>query len=314
MQYNENFLLELFKKMLLIRNFEEKVYELAKKGVVKGSVHLCIGEEATAVGTVSALNKSDYILPTHRGHGQALTKGADPKRFLAEIIGKEAGLCKGRAGSMHTFDKDNNNMGAQGILGAQFPISIGVGLAIQLKKLNSVVLCFFGDGTSNQGTFYESLNFADIWNLPIIFVCVNNLYGMGTHYSKTSNVSIHKKASIFNFLTETADGNDVEDVYYKTKDLVSKVKNNKRPALIECYTYRWMGHSAFDNRQYRPKEEIDKWKKLDPIKRLQKKMLENNIEVKKIEYIKDEVKNIIDEAEKFALESNYPIFDVSMET
>lgn len=314
MQYNENFLLELFKKMLLIRNFEEKVYELAKKGVVKGSVHLCIGEEATAVGTVSALNKSDYILPTHRGHGQALTKGADPKRFLAEIIGKEAGLCKGRAGSMHTFDKDNNNMGAQGILGAQFTISIGVGLAIQLKKLNSVVLCFFGDGTSNQGTFYESLNFADIWNLPIIFVCVNNLYGMGTHYSKTSNVSIHKKASIFNFLTETADGNDVEDVYYKTKDLVSKVKNNKRPALIECYTYRWMGHSAFDNRPYRPKEEIDKWKKLDPIKRLQKKMLENNIEVKKIEYIKDEVKNIIDEAEKFALESNYPIFDVSMET
>ena len=313
MDLDKDLSLKLLEKMLLARKFEEKVYDLAKKGVVHGSVHLCIGEEATAAGTVLALDKSDYIMPTHRGHGQALAKGADPKKFLAEIIAKETGLCKGRVGSMHTYDRENNNLGAQGILGAQFPISIGVGLSIKLKKLDSVVMCSFGDGTSNQGTFFEGLNFADIWDLPIVFVCVNNLYGMGTHYSDTCNISINQKAKIFNIITETADGNDVEEVYLKTKKLVSKVKKEKRPALIECYTYRWLGHSAFDNRPYRPKEEVKKWKKLDPIKRYIDKLKKNNIEDSKIEGVKEKVDKIIAEAEKFALDSDYPTFDDSME-
>ena len=313
MDLDKDLSLKLLEKMLLTRKFEEKVYDLAKKGVVHGSVHLCIGEEATAAGTVLALDKSDYIMPTHRGHGQALAKGADPKKFLAEIIAKETGLCKGRVGSMHTYDRENNNLGAQGILGAQFPISIGVGLSIKLKKLDSVVMCSFGDGTSNQGTFFEGLNFADIWDLPIVFVCVNNLYGMGTHYSDTCNISINQKAKIFNIITETADGNDVEEVYLKTKKLVSKVKKEKRPALIECYTYRWLGHSAFDNRPYRPKEEVKKWKKLDPIKRYIDKLKKNNIEDSKIKSVKEKVDKIIAEAEKFALASDYPTFDDSME-
>ncbi len=313
MDLDKDLSLKLLEKMLLARKFEEEVYDLAKKGVVHGSVHLCIGEEATAVGTVLALDKDDYILPTHRGHGQALAKGADPKRFLAEIIAKETGLCKGRVGSMHAFDRENNNLGAQGILGAQFPISIGVSLAIKLKKLDSIVMCFFGDGTSNQGTFFESLNFADIWNLPIIFVCINNLYGMGTRYLDTCKVDVNKKAKIFNIITETADGNDVEEIYLKTKKLVSRVKKEKRPALIECYTYRWLGHSAFDNRPYRPKEEVDKWKKMCPIKRHIEKLKKNNIKDKEINSVKDKIDKIIAEAERFALDSSYPIFDDSME-
>lgn len=313
MEFSEETLLEFLEKMILVRKFEEKVFELAKKGTVFGSVHLCIGEEATAVGTVLALDKSDYIMPTHRGHGQALAKGADPKRFLAEIIAKETGLCKGRVGSMHTYDKKNNNLGAQGILGAQFPISIGVGLSIKLKKLDNVVMCFFGDGTSNQGTFFEGLNFADIWDLPIVFVCINNLYGMGTHYSDTCNISINQKAKNFNIITETADGNDVEEVYLKTKKLVSRVKKEKRPALIECYTYRWLGHSAFDNRPYRPKKEVEKWKKLDPIKRCIDKLKKNNIEDSKIKGVKEKVAKIMSRAEKFALDSDYPTFDDSIE-
>ncbi len=302
----DNKLLSTFlEKMFLVRQFEYKVYEFATKGIVFGSVHLCIGEEATAVGSCMDLKSEDYILPTHRGHGQALAKGADPSKFLAEIIGRETGLCKGRVGSMHAFDKENNNLGAQGILGAQFPIAVGAGLALKLKKSKSIVACYFGDGTSNQGTFYEALNMADIWDLPIFFVCVNNLYGMGTHYDKTSNVDIFEKAKSFNIITETVDGNDVEEVYIKAKKMISKVRKDRRPALLECYTYRWFGHSAFDNRPYRPKEEIEEWKARDPIKKLEKKMVKNGMSSGDIENIKKNINKKIGDAAKFALESGY---------
>ncbi len=302
----DNKLLSTFlEKMFLVRQFEYKVYEFATKGIVFGSVHLCIGEEATAIGSCMDLKSEDYILPTHRGHGQALAKGADPSKFLAEIIGRETGLCKGRVGSMHAFDRENNNLGAQGILEAQFPIAVGAGLALNLKKSKSIVACFFGDGTSNQGTFYEALNMADIWDLPIFFVCVNNLYGMGTHYDKTSNVDIFEKAKSFNIITETVDGNDVEEVYIKAKKLISKVRKDRRPALLECYTYRWFGHSAFDNRPYRPKEEIQEWKARDPIKKLEKKMIKNGMSSGDIENIKKNINKKIGEAAEFALESGY---------
>ena len=303
---NDKKLLKTFlEKMLLVRQFEYKIYEFATKGIVFGSVHLTIGEEATAVGSCIDLKKEDYILTTHRGHGQALAKGADPDKFLAEIIGRETGLCKGRVGSMHAFDKENNNLGAQGILGAQFPIAVGVGLALKLKKSKNIISCYLGDGTSNQGTFYEALNLADLWDLPIFFVCVNNLYGMGTHYDKTSNVDVFEKAKSFNIITETADGNNVEEVYKKAKKLISKVRKDRRPALLECYTYRWLGHSAFDNRPYRSKEEIKEWKAKDPIKSLEEKMVKNNISSEEIEIINNNVNKKIEEAAKFALESDY---------
>ena len=313
MKNDNRLLLEFYEKMLMVRRFEEKVYELAHKDVVRGPVHVCVGEEATAVGTCMAIEKEDYIIPSHRGHGQGLVKGASPERFLAEIIGKETGLCKGRVGSIHFFDKDNNNIGAQGILGAQFPIAVGVGLAIKLKKLNSCVLCFFGDGTSNQGSFYESLNFAALWDLPIIFVCINNLYGMGTPYSRTCNINIHKKGDIFSISSYCVDGNDVLKVYAKMKEIVEMVKKDRKPALIECKTYRWHGHSSWDNRKYRPGEEVEEWLSKDPIKRLKGALISNGIKEEEIESINKNVNNLIKNAEKFALDSKYPIFDISME-
>jgi len=312
MKISKEKLLELFEKMVLIRQFERKVYEFATTGVVRGSVHLCIGEEAAAAGTVMSMGKDDYLLPTHRGHGQGLAGGTESKKLLAEIIGRESGLCKGRVGSMHFFDKENNNLGAQGILGAQFPIVLGVGKAIRNKKMKSCVLCFFGDGTSNQGTFYESLNIAALWDLPVFFVCINNLYGMGTHYSRTSKVNISKKAELFGISTKVVDGNNIEDVYLNSLELIDYVKKNSKPALIECKTYRWMGHSAFDSRPYRTKEEIARWKKSDPIKNFKTRLLDNKITKEEIEERENKVDEIIAEAAEFALKSDYPEFDDSI--
>jgi pyruvate dehydrogenase E1 component alpha subunit len=204
------------------------------------------------------------------------------------------------------FDKDNNNLGAQGILGAQFPIAIGAGLAIKLKKMESIAVCFFGDGTSNQGTFYESLNFADLFDLPIFFVCINNYYGMGTHYDNTSKVDIVKKSKTFNIISEKVDGNDVEKIYIKSKELIDGIRKKKRPALLECQTYRWFGHSAFDNRPYRSKIEVKNWKKKDPVKRLEDKLSQNEVLIEKIEGIKKAVNKEIDDAADFAVKSEYP--------
>jgi acetoin:2,6-dichlorophenolindophenol oxidoreductase subunit alpha len=311
---NNEKMLEFFEKMYLIRSFENKVFDLAKKGFIRGSVHLCIGEEATSAGTCMAIDKNDFILPTHRGHGEELMKGLDPKKLLAEIMGKETGICKGRSGTMHIFDKDNNNLGSQGILGAQFPIAIGVGLAIKLKGLkDTVALVYFGDGTSNMGNFYESLNMAALWNLPVIFICINNEYAMGTRYDDTCKIEIYKKAELFDIYSMNTDGNDVENVYLKTKDMVKFVKEKSKPALLELRTYRIAGHSAFDNRPYRTQDEIDNWKKLDPLAALEKKLMKENVEIKLIDEIKDRVDKKILEAEKYALESNFPTKDIFME-
>jgi len=313
MKYDEQILLTFLEKMYLIRRFEQKVYEFAERGLVFGSTHLCIGEEATAVGTILNLNKQDYIIATHRGHGQELMKGTDVKKMMAEIIGKETGICSGRVGSMHIADRQVNNLGAQGIIGASFPISVGVGLAIKLKKQDSILMSFFGDGATNQGNFYESLNFADMWKLPIIFICVNNLYGMGTHYNRTCNIEIYKKAKIFNIKSDFADGNDVIQVYEKSAELLDIVRKQKCSTLLELRTYRTIGHSAFDRHPYRTKEEIEQWKKRDPIKRVEDKLLAKGTSENKIKDLKVHVDFIIEDAAKFALESNYPQFDTAME-
>jgi pyruvate dehydrogenase E1 component alpha subunit len=313
MEIDNKLLLKFLEKMYLIRQFEYKLYNLAERGVVFGSVHLCIGEEATAVGICTNLKKKDYIIATHRGHGQVLAKGSDVKKMLAEMLGKETGLNKGRVGSMHVTDSSVNNLGAQGIIGASFPISIGAGLAIKIKELNTVLVSFFGDGATNQGNFYESLNFADLWGLPILFACVNNLYGMGTPYENTCNVSIYNKAKIFNMKSACVDGNDVEQVYLKTNELLEYIKKEKRPAFIEMQTYRLLGHSAFDRHPYRTKEEIAEWKKKDPIIRVEEKLLKQKVKPDLIESTKKRIDEILSEAEKFALGSRYPVFENSME-
>jgi len=314
MKYDEQLLLTFLEKMYLVRRFEQKVYEFAERGLVFGSTHLGIGEEATAVGTIMNLNKDDYMIATHRGHGQELMKGTGVSQMMAEMIGKETGICKGRVGSMHVADKSVNNLGAQGIIGASFPISIGVGLAIKLKNLDGrILMSFFGDGSTNQGNFYESLNFADLWKVPVLFICVNNLYGMGTHYCRTCNVEIYKKAQFFNIASDVADGNDVVKVYEKTGKLVEMVRKERRAALLELKTYRTGGHSAFDKHPYRTKEEIEEWKKLDPIKRVEEKLYNAGTSEQKIKDVKKKVDDIIEDASKFALESKYPQFDMSME-
>ena len=313
MSENVGSLKELYKKLVLTRLFEERVLKLVSESLILGSVHLSIGEEAAAVGTISALKKEDYILPTHRGHAQVLAKGADPKKVMAELCGKETGYSKGICGSIHLFDKENSNLGSNGIVGAQFPIAIGVGLAIKYKKLNSIVACFFGDGATNQGWFYELLNLASLWSLPVILVCVNNLYGMGMPYSKTSLLEVNQKSKAFKIKSEVVDGNDVEVVYSKMKDLAEYVRNDKKPALIECLTYRHLGHSAHDQRPYRPSEEIVKWKAKDPLKIAYGKLCKAGVSQDRLEDIKKEVIKIIDNAEKFARESKFPEFESSMQ-
>jgi len=313
MEIDNNLRLKFLENMYTIRQFELRLYKLAERGLVFGSVHLCIGEEATAVGTCMNLKKEDYMIATHRGHGQEIAKGSDVNEMMAEMLGKATGLCKGRVGSMHITDRSVNNLGAQGIIGASFPISVGVGLAIKLKELNSILLSFFGDGATNQGNFYEGLNFADIWDLPVLFACVNNLYGMGTHYKNTCNVDIYKKAKIFNIKSLHVDGNDVEQVYTKTHELIEYIRKEKRPALIELQTYRLIGHSAFDKHPYRTKEEVKQWEKKDPIKRISDKLLNNKIKPGTIDAIKKRVDDVISKAEKFAIDSKYPEFDISMD-
>jgi pyruvate dehydrogenase E1 component alpha subunit len=314
MKYNEDLYLGFLEKMYLIRKFEQKVYEFAERGLVFGSTHLEVGEEATAVGTLSNINKDDYLIATHRGHGQELMKGTSVRAMMAEMIGKSTGICGGRVGSMHIADASVNNLGAQGIIGASFPISVGVGLALNLLDIkDSILVSFFGDGATNQGNFYESLNIADIWKVPVFFVCVNNLYGMGTHYCKTCNIEIYKKASFFNIRSDVEDGNDVVAVYEKSKELISYVRSSRQAALLELKTYRTIGHSAFDRHPYRTKEEIDEWKKADPIKRIEDKIIEGGTSQKKIEAVKKKIDDIIEDAAKFALDSSYPKYDPAMQ-
>jgi acetoin:2,6-dichlorophenolindophenol oxidoreductase subunit alpha len=310
---DKDILFELYKKLLLARLFEERVYRLINEGVVLGSVHLSNGEEASAVGTIAALTKDDYILPTHRGHAQVLAKGADPAIVLAELAGKETGYSKGICGSIHLFDKASNNLGSNGIVGAQFPIAVGAGLAIRHKKLDCVVACFFGDGASNQGWFYELLNLASLWSLPVMLVCINNQYGMGMAYNKTCPISVTEKAQAFKIKSVIADGNDVEDVYIKAKEIAYYSKKEKKPSFIECLTYRYMGHSSHDSRPYRPAEEIAQWKAKDPVKIACDKLFNSGVSQDRLESIKKEVIEIIDNAEKFARDSKFAAFEDSMQ-
>ncbi len=300
-------LLLMLEKMLLIRYFEERIADFARKGIFRGSIHFSTGEEATAVGSCLAIEAHDYILPTHRGHGQELAKECDPARLMAEILGKRSGLCQGRGGTLHIFDKEHNILGSQGILGAQFPIAIGVGLAIKLKGLaDTTVLCFAGDGTTNTGNFYEALSIASLWELPIVFVCVNNVYGMGTKYEETCRLEIVDKGKAFQLLSVALDGNEVQKVYRGMKDAVRRVKRERRPALVELRTYRLSGHSVNDRHVYRTDAEVELWRKNDPIAQATAELQRRKVSLEEIESVRRRALSIVAEAEQFALNSPYP--------
>ena len=301
-------LIEMYRKMLEIRQFEGKVYELYGQNLVPGTIHLYAGQEAVAVGVCANLRREDYIVSTHRGHGHCIAKGADLKRVMAEILGKKTGYCKGKGGSMHIADFSVGILGATGVVGAGIPIAVGAGLSIKLRGTDQVVACFFGDGASNQGTFHEGVNMAAIWRLPVLFVCENNLYAMGTRQSRVMLIEkISERAAAYGIPGVTVDGNDVLAVYEAAKKAIERAKRGEGPTLIECRTYRHKGHSRMDPATYRPKEEVEYWLKKDPIKRFRGRLLEMGIlteeEAKKIE---DEVSQAIEEAVKFALESPYP--------
>jgi len=301
-------LIEMYRKMLEIRYFEEKVYELYGKNLVPGTIHLYAGQEAVAVGVCANLRKNDYITSTHRGHGHCIAKGADLKRVMAEILGRKTGYCKGKGGSMHIADFNVGMLGATAVVGAGLPIAAGAGLSIKLRGTDQVVACFFGDGASNQGTFHEAINMAAIWRLPVLFVCENNLYAMGTRQSMVMLIeNVADRAVAYGIPGVVVDGNDVLAVYEVAEKAVERARKGEGPTLIECKTYRHKGHSRFDPATYRPKEEVEAWLKKDPISRFRKKLLEMGIFTEsEAESIEREVDIKIEDAVKFALESPYP--------
>jgi len=301
-------LIEMYRKMLEIRHFEEKVYELYGQNLVPGTIHLYVGQEAVAVGVCANLRRDDYITSTHRGHGHCIAKGAQLERIMAEILGKRTGYCKGKGGSMHIADFTVGMLGATAVVGAGIPIAVGAGLSIKLRGTDQVVACFFGDGASNQGTFHEGINMAAIWSLPVIFVCENNLYAMGTRQSKVMLIKdIADRAAAYGIPGVVVDGNDVLAVYEAANEAVKRAREGKGPTLLECKTYRHKGHSRFDPATYRPKEEVEEWLKKDPIPQFRRRLLDIGVLTEEMaRQIEMEVIAAVEGAVKFAMESPYP--------
>jgi TPP-dependent pyruvate/acetoin dehydrogenase alpha subunit len=301
---------QMYRMMMQTRKFEEKAAYLFSLGQVHGTAHFCVGEEATGVGASSALAKEDLAYVTHRGHGQCIGKGMDINRMMAEFLGKETGYCKGKGGCMHIAGLDVGNLGSNGIVGAWLPIAVGAALSTRMQDIDRVVLCFFGDGATNEGAFHESLNLASIWQLPIIFLCVNNQYGMSMSVKRSMNIDdISIRGSAYGIPGETIDGNNIREVYSTVKKAVAYVKKHG-PKLIVCNTYRIMGHSKSDANVYRTKAEVDAWKKKCPIKALHRYLLKNKIFSKtELDAIEKEATADIESAVAYAEQSPYPSVD-----
>jgi len=261
--------------LLAIRFFEEAVDGLFARGLMHGTMHLSIGQEAVATGVCAALRKTDFITSTHRGHSHCIAKGADLTRMMAELLAKQTGYCRGRGGSMHIADVETGNLGANGIVAGGIPIAAGAALAQKMKGNDNVVVSFFGDGATNEGAFHEAMNLAAIWDLPVIFVCENNKYGMSNSTEFSMRIeNIAERAASYGFEGVTVDGNDVDEVFQAAAAAVEKARGGKGPTLIECVTYRHKGHSKSDKNLYRTKEEIEDWKTKDPIGRFEHKAIE----------------------------------------
>lgn len=269
---------EMYLTMQRIRVFETEVNRLYSETKIPGFGHLYAGEEAIATAVCSCLRTDDYITSTHRGHGHLIAKGGDVNLMMAELYAKESGYCKGKGGSMHIANADLGIMGANGIVGAGHCLSTGVGLSIQMRKTDQVCICFFGDGSTNQGTFHESLNLASIWKLPVVFVCENNFYGISMSQEKHQNITkISDRAVSYGIPGITVDGNDIFAVQEAAEHAIARARAGEGPSLIECRTYRHFGHYNGDPAYYRPAEEVEQWMKLDPIPRLAAYMIQEGI-------------------------------------
>ncbi len=296
------------KKMFLIRKFEEGAEESYMRGLIHGTMHLSIGQEASAVGACMSLSDGDKITSTHRGHGHCVARNADLGKMFAEFFGKETGYCKGRGGSMHIADPSKGNLGANGIVAGGIPIAVGAALSARRLGTGAVTVCFFGDGANNEGAFHEALNMAAVWKLPVVFVCENNKYGMSTSTAASTAVkNIAERAPAYAMPGVTVDGNDFSAVTEAVNAAVARARNGDGPSLIENLTYRWRGHSKSDRNRYRTKEEISEWMERDPIVAMSRLLVEHKvIRESELEAIEKEAEQIINDAIEYAANSPDP--------
>src|SRR5438876_570757 len=304
-------LVELYRLMLLIRRFEEKSAEAYSSGKIGGFCHLYIGQEAVAIGAISSIRKDDYVLCSYREHAHAIAKGMSPESVMAELYGKAGGCSKGKGGSMHMFGKEVNFLGGHGIVGGQIPLATGVAFASKYKGTDQVTLCFFGEAAVNQGAFHESLNMAQLWKLPCIYICENNQYGMGTSLARAmSSQDISQKSCAYDIASESVDGMDVLAVREATLRAVGRARKEYLPTLLEVRTYRFMGHSMSDPGNYRTRAEIERHQERDPIKLLSDSLKEKHlIDDQTIEEIEKSVREEVERAVRFADESPQPAPD-----
>jgi acetoin:2,6-dichlorophenolindophenol oxidoreductase subunit alpha len=301
-------LLRMYEQMVTIRQFEERAGKEFAAGKMPGFVHLYAGEEAVAVGVCAHLTDDDYITSHHRGHGHCIAKGVDIRAMVAELLGREAGACRGKGGSMHIADVHKGMLGANGIVGGGFPLATGAGLTAQYHKRNQVAVCFFGDGAANQGTFHESLNLASIWKLPVVYVAENNGYAEATPVSYHMSVrDIAQRAVSYGMPGVTVDGLNVLAVYEAAGEAIARARRSEGPSLIECKTYRYFGHFEGDTITYRTKEEVTSYRTRDPIQALRRNLVDRGIATEEeVLVIEKNVAGLIDDAWRFAEAASYP--------
>jgi pyruvate dehydrogenase E1 component alpha subunit len=299
---------EWLEAMMLIRRFEERAGEMYAKAKVGGFLHLAIGEEATIIGTARAMRDADYLISAYRSHGHALARGTPPNAIMAELFGREGGVCRGRGGSMHIFDMERRFLGGYGIVGGNLPIGAGVALAADYLGTEDVCVTNFGDGASNQGTFGETMNLAALWSLPVVFLVSNNQFGMGTSLERHSAVTdLQRKGEGFGVPGMECDGMDVVDTHAVVGEALRMAREDRRPVLVEAITYRFRGHSMADPEEYRDKEQVQEWRKRDPIETFAKRLEEEGIlEEGERDKLDEEIVERVDEAVAFADDSPFP--------
>lgn len=315
MKIDKQTVLDLYRTMVRLREFELKIQELYRSGVLPGFVHLYVGEEAVAAGVCAHLKKTDMVWSTHRGHGHALAKGVPVRQVMAELWGKATGCSAGRGGSMHMYAPGYGFMGTNGIVGSGITMSAGGALSAQLRKSGQVAVCFFGDGGSNSGSFYEGLNLASVWNLPVIYVCENNLYATEMSLQRaTKSLDIAERAAIFKMPGVTVNGSDVLEIHAAAGEAIARARNDQGPTLIECKTYRFLGHHEGDpGTDYRTKEEVESWKKRDPIRMLRQESIEGDAATaQEFDRIDEETRAWLEDAVEFGRSSPEPDPDTAL--
>jgi pyruvate dehydrogenase E1 component alpha subunit len=298
---------EFYRQMMLIRKFEEASAKAYSSGKIGGFCHLYIGQEAVGVGAIAALRPSDYIVSTYRDHGHAIARGLDPKALMAELYGKKTGVSKGNGGSMHFFDKEKNFLGGHGIVGGHISLAAGAAYAAKYKKTDDVCICFFGEGAANIGSFHEGLNLAALWKLPLVLICENNHYAMGTPESRSYTIKdVSIRATAYNIARDRIEGDEVRKVRDHIKVAVERARRGEGPTLVEVSTYRFRGHSMSDPAKYRTKEEVEQHKKDDPLFRARHDLIDGGHSESELDLLDEEIQKLVDESVDFAEKSEEP--------